>query len=55
MGFLATALKLAPLVIQAGQELVPFVEWALGVEKAGATDADWASLHAKEAALRGTS
>lgn len=55
MEILIAALKLAPLVIQAGEDFAAFIS---EVETAsqrdgGPTEDDWAALHDREAALRG--
>ncbi len=54
MTFLAAALQLTPVVVQAGEDIAQFVEWALSVYNSanGPTDADWDQLHAKEAGMR---
>ena len=40
--------------MQAGEDIAQFVQWALSVYNSpnGPSDADWAALHAKEAAMR---
>lgn len=55
MEILIAALKLAPLVIQVGEDFAAFIT---EVETAsqrdgGPTEADWAALHDREVALRG--
>ena len=54
MPFLLAALQLTPAIVSAGEDIVQFVQWAIGVYNSptGPTDTDWDTLHAKEAALR---
>ena len=54
MPFLLAALQLTPAIVAAGEDIAQFVEWAIGVYNSanGPTDADWITLHAKEASLR---
>lgn len=53
MEFILLALRLAPTIVSAGEDIAEFVEWAIAVRDAGGpTDADWGRLHAKEAQLR---
>jgi hypothetical protein len=54
MPFILAALQLTPLVVQAGEDIAAFVQWALAVynSPSGPTDADWDALQAKEDALR---
>ena len=54
MPFLLAALQLTPAIVSAGEDIAQFVEWTIGVYNSptGPADADWDTLHAKEAALR---
>jgi len=54
MDIVLAALKLAPLVIQAGQDFAAFVARveAAASRTDGPTNADWDALHALEAELR---
>ncbi len=54
MPFALAALKLIPTLVEAGENIAPFVEWAVSVSTSatGPTAADWSNLKAKEDALR---
>ncbi|MDA8230129.1 MAG: hypothetical protein M0006_02200 [Magnetospirillum sp.] len=54
--FLLAALQLTPLVVQAGEDIAAFVEWAIKVYNSptGPADADWDTLAAKETEIRAT-
>jgi hypothetical protein len=54
MEILLAALKLAPLVIQAGEDFASFVGLVEDASKRadGPTDEDWAALHQLESGLR---
>lgn len=52
IAFITAALQLAPLLIQAGEDIAPFAEQIYNAVKGNdPTDADFAMLAAKEAAL----
>ncbi len=54
MDFIIAALQLAPVIVEAGEDIGQFVEWAIGIydSPTGPADADWDALNAKEASLR---
>ena len=54
MPFLLAALQLTPAIVAAGEDIVQFVEWAVTIYNSptGPVDADWDTLHAREASLR---
>ena len=56
MPFIVSALQLTPSLVAAGEDIAPFVEWALNIwnNPNGPQQADWDALHAKEATLRAT-
>lgn len=51
LAYLTAALQLAPILIQAGQDIGPLAAKIYAMFQAGTdpTDADWAELHALEA------
>lgn len=52
MEYLLAAIKLAPLIVQAGMDITAYVEEITAVNHTDPTQADWDNLKAREDAAR---